>query len=113
MQRGEVWWATLPVPTGSGPGGRRPVVIAQSDRFNRSRIRTVVVVVVTSNVALADAPGNVFLPQRKSGLERDSVANVSQLLTVDKTLLTEYIATLPADLFTQIEAGIKVVLDLA
>jgi mRNA interferase MazF len=113
MQRSELWWAALPAPTGSGPGGRWPVVVAQSDRFNRSRIRTVVVVVVTSNLALADAPGNVFLPLRKSGLERDSVANVSQLLTIDKMLLTDYIATLPADLFAQIEAGIKLVLDLA
>lgn len=113
MQRGEIWWATLPAPLGSGPGGRRPVIVVQSDRFNRSRIRTVVVVIVTSNLALADAPGNVFLPLRKAGLERDSVANVSQLLTIDKTFLTDYIATLPTDLFAQIEIGIKLVLDFA
>lgn len=113
MQRGEIWWATLPAPPGSGPGGRRPVIVVQSDRFNRSRIRTDVIVVVTSNLALVDAPGNVHLPQSKSGLARDSVANVSQLLTVDKSLLTEYIETLPAELFAQIETGIKLVLELA
>lgn len=113
MQRGEIWWASLPSPTGSGPGGRRPVVIVQSNRFTQSRIRTVVVIIITSNPELAKAPGNVFLPDDLSGLNRDSVANVSQILTVDKSLLTEFIATLPDLLMDQIEEGMKLVLDLS
>lgn len=112
MQRGEIWWASLPSPTGSGPGGRRPVIIVQSDRFTRSRIRTVVVVIITSNLERAKAPGNVFLPDSLSGLNQDSIANVSQILTIDKSLLTEFIATLPDSLLDQIEDGIKLVLGL-
>lgn len=113
MQKGEVWWATLPDAVGSGPGGRRPVVIVQSDRFTQSRIRTVIVVIVTSNLVLAKAPGNVFLSQSISGLDRDSVANISQVLTVDKTLLTEFIAVLPESLIHEIEEGLKLVFGLS
>jgi mRNA interferase MazF len=89
MQRGDVWWAALPEPAGSGPGYRRPVLVVQADDFNRSRIGTVVVAVLTSNVTLAQAPGNVLAGARRTGLPRDSVVNVSQLLTVDKRLLTK------------------------
>jgi mRNA interferase MazF len=112
MERGEIWWASLPPPVGSGPGGRRPVIVLQSNRFNRSRINTVVVVIITSNLKLADAPGNVPLPAKNTGLERDSVANVSQLITVDKYALTELIGKVPAKLFTRIEAGVRLVLGL-
>jgi mRNA interferase MazF len=112
MQKGEVWWATLPDAVGSGPGGRRPVIIVQADRFTQSRIRTVIIVIVTSNLGLARAPGNVFLPQSVSGLDRDSVANISQVLTVDKTLLTDFIAILPDSLIYQIEEGLKLVFGL-
>ena len=112
MRRGEVWWASLPTPTGSGPGHRRPVVVIQSDPFNRSRISTVVVVAVTSNLRLADAPGNVMLEQNVSGLPRDSVINVSQILTVDKSLLTERVGPLPPEIVTSVESGLRLVLGL-
>ncbi len=89
IQRGEIWWASLPEPTGSEPGYRRPVLVVQSDDFNRSRIATVIALVITSNTKLGQAPGNVYLPQKLTGLPRDSVANVPQIITVDKSLLTE------------------------
>lgn len=112
MQRGEIWWATLPEPTGSGPGYRRPVLVIQADDFNRSRIATVIVLVVTSNVKLALAPGNVLLSRRATGLPQDSVANVSQLITIDKRLLTEQAGILPSKLLSQIEDGLRLVLAL-
>jgi mRNA interferase MazF len=112
MQRGEIWWATLPEPTGSGPGYRRPVLVVQADDFNRSRIATVIVLVVTSNVKLALAPGNVLLSRRATGLPQDSVANVSQLVTIDKRLLTEQAGILPTRLLGKIEDGLRLVLAL-
>lgn len=112
MQRGDLWWATLPSPVGSGPGGRRPVVVMQADSFTNSRLRTVIVVTVSSNTGLAKARGNVMLPSLLSGLNRDSVANVSQILTVDKSLLTDYIATLPNDLLEEIEEGLRLIMSL-
>lgn len=87
MYRGEVWWANLPDPVGSEPGYRRPVLIVQDDAFTQSRISTVIVVIITSNIKLAEAPGNVLLPYAASGLSKDSVTNVSQIFTVDKTFL--------------------------
>jgi len=89
MERGTVWWAELPDPVASEPGFRRPVVIVSSDAFNRSRIRTVVAVVLTSNLRLAEAPGNVLIAAADSGLPRDSVANVSQVITIDKSFFTK------------------------
>jgi|SRR5215813_12255212 len=112
MRRGDVWWATLPSPVGSGPGGRRPVVIAQADHVMKSRIRTVIIVTLTSNLNLARYTGNVLLPAHLSGLERDSVANVSQILTIDRTPLTEYVATLPNSLMDEVDEGLRLVLDL-
>ncbi len=112
MQRGEIWWATLPEPTGSGPGYRRPVLVIQADDFNRSRIATVIVLVVTSNVKLALAPGNVLLSRRATGLPQDSVANVSQLITVDKQILTEQVGSVSPRLLRQIEDGLRLVLAL-
>ena len=112
IQRGDIWWASLPPPVGSGPGGRRPVVVLQTDRFTRSRLNTVVVVIITTNLNLAKAPGNVLLPAHRSGLPDDSIANVTQVLTVDKTLLTDWIGNLPGSLLQQIEAGLKLVLGL-
>lgn len=112
MKRGEIWWASLPEPEGTGPGYSRPVIIVQANAFTQSRIRTVVVVIVTKNLRLADAPGNVFLPGKKTGLPADSVANVSQIYTVDKSYLTEKIAPLPPALIRQIEIGLKSVLSL-
>ena len=112
MQRGELWWGALPQPVGSGPGYRRPVVVVQADCFNRSGIQTVVVAAVTSTIGLAEAPGNVPIGRRESGLKKESVVNVSQLLTVDKNLLLERIRTLPSRTMTRIDDGLRLVLDL-
>jgi mRNA interferase MazF len=112
MERGDIWWANLPEPAGSSPGHRRPVLIIQSDAFNRSRISTVVVAVITSNLELAKAPGNIFLSQRSSGLPKDSVVNVSQILTLDKTFLFEYIHSLSKRKVEQIDEGLRLALAL-
>ena len=112
IQRGEIWWANLPEPTGSEPGFRRPVLVIQSNGFNRSRIETVIVAVITSNLRLAEAPGNVLLPHKLSGLNKDSVANVSQVLTVDKSFLTEKVGSLPSSIFREVENGLRLVMGL-
>jgi len=112
VQRGEIWWASLPEPTGSEPGYRRPVVIVQANAFNRSRVRTVVAAALTSNLALAAAPGNVLLKARDTGLPKDSVANVSQIVTLDKMFLREKAGTLSARKLEQIEDGLRLVLAL-
>lgn len=112
MDRGEIWWANLPTPKGSEPGYRRPVLIIQSDDFTRTRIKTVIVAVITSNLRLGQAPGNISLTARTGGLPRDSVVNVSQLMTLDKTFLTERVHTLPARVMTQVDAGVRLVLSL-
>lgn len=112
MQRGEIWWASLPEPEGSAPGYRRPVLVVQSNEFNRSRIATVIVAVLTSNTALAAAPGNVLLKRRVSGLAKDSVVNVSRLLTIDKRFLTEKVKTLSRPAMQQVEDGLRLVLAL-
>lgn len=112
MQRGDLWWATLPVPRGSEPGFRRPVLIIQADTFNRSQIHTAVVAAITSNLRLADAPGNVHLDQGVGGLLRASVVNVSQILTIDRAFLTEKIGRLPSDVVARIDTGLRLVLSL-
>ena len=112
MERGEVWWAQLPDPSASEPGFRKPVVIIQSDSFNRSRIRTIIAVVLTSNLRLAEAPGNLLIPASASGLPRDSVANGSQVITVDRGLLTEKVGRLQSKALRSIEEGLRLVLDL-
>lgn len=112
MKRGEVWWASLPPPSGSGPGFRRPVLVIQSDPFNASRISTVIVAVVTSNLALAEAPGNVRAAKGETGLPKPSVVNLSQILTIDKALLTERVRPLPAAVMTQIDRGLRLVIGL-
>jgi len=95
ISQGHVYWADLPDPTGSGPGFRRPVIVVQGDALNRSRIRTVVCVPLTSNLVWADAPGNVLLSAKATGLPRDSVANTSQLVALDRDLITKRSASLP------------------
>ncbi len=110
MDQGEIWWASLPEPAGSEPGYRRPLVIVQGDAFNRSRIRTIVCVAVTSNLALADAPGNALMPKDATGLPRDSVANVSQVITLDRNFLIERAGRLSPDLLEEILDGIELVL---
>jgi len=112
MQRGEIWWANLPTPRRSEPGYRRPVLIIQQDDFNRSRIATVIAAVLTSNLRLQAAPGNVLLRSRDSGLPKDSVVNVSQLATFDKSILTERVAAVPTIKLKQIENGMRLVLGL-
>ncbi|TVR55574.1 MAG: type II toxin-antitoxin system PemK/MazF family toxin [Spirochaetaceae bacterium] len=112
VRRGEVWWASLPEPQGSGPGFRRPVVVVQADPFNRSRVRTVIVASVTTNQSLAEAPGNVGLDESDTGLPHPSVVNVSQLLTIDKAYLDEQVGSLSADRMHEIDAGLRLVLSL-
>ncbi|MBE9165653.1 MULTISPECIES: type II toxin-antitoxin system PemK/MazF family toxin [Microcoleaceae] len=112
MYRGEIWWANLPDPVASEPGYRRPVLIVQDDTFTQSRISTVIVVIITSNLRLAEAPGNVLLPSKATGLPKDSVANISQLFTVDKTFLIECICTIPQDLQEDIDEGLRSILYL-
>ncbi|MHB0981712.1 MAG: type II toxin-antitoxin system PemK/MazF family toxin [Thermoleophilia bacterium] len=106
----EVWWADLAEPSGSEPGFRRPVVVVQSDSFNRSRIATVVCVALTSNLRWAEAPGNVLLSAKATGLPKDSVANVSQLVTLDKASLTDRVGSLPDKKLELVFSGIDVVL---
>jgi mRNA interferase MazF len=110
IRQGDLWWADLGEPVGSEPGYRRPVVIVQCDAFNRSRLATVVCVPLTSNLKWADAPGNVLLESRGAGLAKDSVANVSQLLTIDRGTLTERIGRLAKPQLDAILAGIDMVL---
>lgn len=112
IQRGEIWWADLPEPRRSEPGYRRPVLVIQADLFNRSRIQTVLVAVITSNMDLAGAPGNTILPARSSGLPRDSVVNVSQVLTLDRSFLSEQAGTLPRRLQGTVDQGLRLVLQL-
>lgn len=110
IAQGDVWWADLPEPRGSGPGFRRPVVVVQGDALNRSRIATVVCVPLTSNVKWAAAPGNVLFPPGVTGLPKESVANVSQIVTLDKTDLTERAGKLPRTQLELVLSGIDVVL---
>jgi mRNA interferase MazF len=112
MRRGEIWWAELPDPEGSTPGYRRPVIVMQSDRFNRTRIRTVLVLILTSNLDLALAPGNVLIRRQDSGLPKDSVANVTQVYTIDREMLTKRVAALPTSVLRAIEDGLRIVLEL-
>jgi mRNA interferase MazF len=110
VQQGEVWWAELPDPAGSGPGLRRPVVVVQGNPLNRSRIATVVCVPLTSNLTWADAPGNTLLPSRATGLPRDSVANASQIVAIDRSFLTERVRPLGGKPLARILNGIDVIL---
>ena len=112
MKRGQIWWAELPEPQASEPGYRRPVIIVQSDAFNRSAIKTVVVITITSNLRLAEAPGNVMLPKAKTGIDRDSVANVSQVITLDKSFLSDAISQLDQGIMRQIDDGLALVFGL-
>ncbi len=111
IARGDIWWAALPEPVGSGPGFDRPVVIVQGDNFNRSRIATVAVVPLTSNLRLARMPGNVFLSSHKTGLPKDSVANVTQILAIDRSLLTDRVGRLTPSQLERIWKGFDLLLD--
>jgi len=108
--QGDVFWASLAGPIGSGPGFRRPVVVVQGDAFNASRLATVMVVPLTSNLRLAAAPGNVLLAARRAGLSRDSVANVSQIVTVDRRVLSDRVGAIGESELALVLLGIDVVL---
>jgi mRNA interferase MazF len=110
ITQGDLWWADLSAPSGSGQGFRRPVVVVQGNPLNRSRIATVVCVPLTSNTMWADAPGNVLLTGTSTGLRKDSVANVSQIITVDRSLLTGRVGRLRPKQLQQILHGIDVIL---
>lgn len=112
MQRGEIWWATLDEPRGSEPGYRRPVVIISSNEFNQSKISTVLVAAISSTLRLADAPGNFLISRKESGLSKKSVVNISQLLTIDKSFLSEKAGNLPSKKQLILNEGLKLVLSI-
>jgi mRNA interferase MazF len=112
IQRAEIWWAELDEPSGSEPGYRRPVLIVQNDAFNRSRIATIIAVVLTSNLRLLDAPGNVLLPARASGLRKDTVANVSQVDTIDLECLVKRAVRIETGLMRDVDQGLRLALAL-
>jgi mRNA interferase MazF len=113
VSQADVFWASLADPTGSGPGFRRPVVVVQGDAFNASRLATVVVVPLTSNLRWAAAPGNVLLPAERTGLPKDSVANVSQIVAVDRGVLSERVGHIAEADLALVLAGIDLVLGRA
>ena len=113
IRRGQIWWADLAEPRGSEPGYRHPVLVLQQDEVNASRINTVVVCLLTSNTALARAPGNTLLPRRRTGLRRDSVANASQVATLNKADLEELVGTVPPHLMDEVAEGLRWFLSLA
>jgi mRNA interferase MazF len=112
VKRGEIWWASLPEPTGSEPGYRRPVLVVQADEFNRSSIRTVICAPVTSNLNRASAPGNVYLSTRTSSLPKPSVVNVSQLISLDRSRLTDRVKGLDTQSMRQVDDGLRLVMNL-
>ncbi|MEZ5454196.1 MAG: type II toxin-antitoxin system PemK/MazF family toxin [Thiothrix sp.] len=112
MKRGEVWWAALEEPRDSELGHKRPVVIVSSDAFNQSKIQTVIVAIVTSNLRLANAPGNIAIAKRDSGLSKESVINVSQILTLDKSFLIEKVSRLPDKKIATLDEGLKLSLSI-
>ena len=112
VERGQVWTADLGEPEGSEPGYNRPVLIVQSDAFNRSRLQTIIAVVLSTNVRLVDAPGNVLIPARTSGLRKDSVANVSQVITIDREFLIELAGRVRGQFLKDVENGLRLILGL-
>jgi mRNA interferase MazF len=110
VKRGEIWWASMAEPRGSEPGYNRPVIIVSSNEFNQSLIQTVIVVVVTSNIRLVDAPGNFKITKKQLNINKDSVVNVSQLITLDKTFLTEQVGNLNSKHISFLNEGIRLVL---
>jgi len=112
MTRGEIWWVDLGVPFGSEPGFNRPALVIQADAINVSKIHTTIVIPFTTNLALADAPGNVFVGKEESGLSKDSVLVVSQITVIDKTRLIKYEHSLSQKTFDEVENGIKLILDI-
>ena len=112
MIRGEIWWANIPFPKGSEPGKHRPVLVIQCDNLNRSKISTVICAMITSNTSLASLPGNLLLEKSVSGLDKTSAVNFSQLLSIDKTDLTQQVGMLPKPLLDKVNNCLKVVLEI-
>ena len=112
IQRGEIWWAELQEPVGSGPGYIRPLVVIQSNDFNKSRINTIIAVVLTTNLKLSDSPGNVVLSKKMTGLPKDSVTDISQIITVDRYYLFDRVGILPARTMRRIDDGLRLVFSL-
>jgi mRNA interferase MazF len=112
IERGQIWTADLGEPEGSESGYNRPVLIVQTDAFNRSRLHTVIAVVLSTDLRLVDAPGNVLIPAKASGLKKDSVANVSQVITIDRGLLTELAGRVRGQFLKDIETGLRLILGL-
>jgi mRNA interferase MazF len=112
VERGQVWSADLGEPEGSEPGYNRPVLIVQSDAFNRSRLQTVIAVVLSTNLRLVEAPGNVLIPAKTSGLRKDSVANVSQVITIDREFLIELAGRVRGQFLKDVENGLRLILGL-
>jgi mRNA interferase MazF len=112
ISRAEIYWADLGMPSGSRPAKRRPVLVVQSDPYNASRLATVLAAVITSNTALATMPGNVFLPATATGLPRESVVNVTALVTLNKADLTDRVGDVPPSLMGEVDRGLRRVLDL-
>jgi mRNA interferase MazF len=112
MIRGEVWWVDLGIPFGSEPGFKRPVLIVQEDSFNQSKINTIIVVPMTTNIKLAGAPGNILLSKKDTQLSKDSVVNVSQIVTLDRERFIERISKISVKNLKKVEDGIKLILSL-
>jgi mRNA interferase MazF len=112
MIRGDIWWADFGIPFGSESGFRRPVLIMQSDAFNKSKLNTIVVIPLTTNLILANAPGNVFIEKDESGLSKDSVVVVSQINAIDRHRLIERVSTINRTMLNEVEYGIKMVLGI-
>lgn len=112
MIKGEIWWARLPSPRGSEPGKTRPVLVIQSDSFNRSAINTVICAVITSNTAIAKAPANILIEKSDSGLEKTSAINFSQIITIDKTYFTQMVAMLPRTVLAKVNTSLKLIFDI-
>lgn len=112
ITRGDIYWVNLGPPSGSRPAKRRPVLVIQSDPYNASRLATVLAAVITSNTALATMPGNVFLPATATGLPRDSVVNVTALVTLNKAEFTDRVGHVPPSLMHEVDRGLRRVLGL-
>ena len=112
MLKGEIWWADLPKARGSEPAKLRPVLIVQSDTINRSSVSTVICAAITSNLELEHAPGNFRLEKGVSKLEKTSVVNFSQIVTIDKSFIREYVCTLPKTFIECIDKSLKTIFDI-
>lgn len=112
VERGEIWWADLPEPKGSMPGYRHPILIVQSDRFNRSNLDTVIGIIITTNLRLASMPGNTVLTPRQSGLPEESVISITQVVTANRSDLIEFVGTISVTKMEQVENGLRLVLSL-